>query len=42
MAKDENNEAEFNFFLSYIPPAPQGLTVSREQGTGPGKEQAII
>lgn len=35
-------EAEFNFFLTYYPPAPQGLTVSREQGTGPGKEQAII
>lgn len=38
MAKDETNKAEFNFFLTYISPAPQGLTVSREQDTGPGKE----
>lgn len=38
MAKDETNDAEFNFFLTYYPPASQGLTVSREQGKGPGKE----
>lgn len=27
MAKDETNDAEFNFFLTYYPPASQGLTV---------------
>lgn len=40
MTKDETNKAEFNFFFAYISPTLQGLTVSREQGTGPGKEQA--
>lgn len=40
MTKDETNKAEFNFFFTYISHTPQGLTVSGEQGTGPGKEQA--
>lgn len=39
MTKDETNKAEISFFFTYIPPTPPGLTVSREQGTGPEKEQ---
>jgi len=30
--------AEFNSFFAHIPPPLQELTVSREQGVGPGEE----